>query len=212
MMKITKFGHCCLLIKEETTRILTDPGNLSDGQNAVDGIDIILITHEHADHFHIESLKRVLHNNPSVKVITNTAVGKLLEPLGIRYRIVEHGEKISEQGVLIEGYGNEHAVFHSSLPNVQNTGYFVGNRLFYPGDALTNPDKPVDILALPAVGPWMKFSEGVEYAKLLQPKSCFPVHEAILRSPDFLIQRYGVTLASLGIRFIALGAGQTIEL
>ncbi|MBI2052837.1 MAG: MBL fold metallo-hydrolase, partial [Candidatus Ryanbacteria bacterium] len=28
-MKITKFGHCCLLIKENGVRILTDPGTYS---------------------------------------------------------------------------------------------------------------------------------------------------------------------------------------
>ena len=30
-MKITKYGHCCLLIEVENKRVLTDPGAFSDG-------------------------------------------------------------------------------------------------------------------------------------------------------------------------------------
>lgn len=43
-MKITKFGHCCLLIEEHLLRILTDPGNYNTTPD-VENIDIILITH-----------------------------------------------------------------------------------------------------------------------------------------------------------------------
>lgn len=52
-MKITKFGHCCLLIEENGVRILTDPGTYSTQQSEVKNIDFVLITHEHADHFQL---------------------------------------------------------------------------------------------------------------------------------------------------------------
>src|SRR3990167_7420555 len=54
-MKIKKIGHCCLRIEEQETVILTDPGVFSTLQNEEQGIDIVLITHEHGDHLHIES-------------------------------------------------------------------------------------------------------------------------------------------------------------
>lgn len=37
---------------------------------------------------------------------------------------------------------------HKTLDPVQNTGYFINDKLFYPGDALTNPNKEIEILAL----------------------------------------------------------------
>ncbi len=77
-MKITKFGHCCLLIEEKGVRILTDPGTYSTQQSEVKNIDFVLITHEHADHFHVDSLKALLKNNPQAKVIPN------------KFRMVDH--------------------------------------------------------------------------------------------------------------------------
>lgn len=78
-MKITKLGHCCLIVGTDNLRILTDPGNYSTGQNDAKNIDVILITHEHADHLHLESLIKVLENNPNANIITNQGVGVLLD-------------------------------------------------------------------------------------------------------------------------------------
>src|ERR1044072_7550990 len=78
-MKITKFGHCCLRIEEKGLVILTDPGTYSSLQDEATGIDIVLITHEHADHLHIDSLQKVLTHNPGVRVVCNSAVAKLLD-------------------------------------------------------------------------------------------------------------------------------------
>src|SRR3989338_2705657 len=109
-MRITKLGHCCLVVEitplpaapttpprglgtppraggdggtplvrgDKPVRIMTDPGAWSTRQNEEKGIDYIFITHEHQDHFNIESLKKVLANNPKAKVITNKGVGSSL--------------------------------------------------------------------------------------------------------------------------------------
>ncbi len=147
-MKITKFGHCCLLIEENGVSILTDPGIYSTRQNEVKNIDFVLITHEHADHFHIDSLREILKNNPQAKVITNKSVGAILEKDDITFNIVEDGENLDANGVLIEGFGKDHALMHTSIPPIQNTGYFIANKLFYPGDAFTNPGKQVEVRTL----------------------------------------------------------------
>src|SRR3989344_2343834 len=137
-MKITKFGHCCLLIEENGVRILTDPGTYSTQQSEVKNVDFVLITHEHADHLHIDSLKA------------------LIEKDGIAFSVVEDGQNSDANGVLIEGFRKDHALMHTSISPIQNTGYFIANKLFYPGDAFTNPGKQVEVLALPVAGPWMR--------------------------------------------------------
>jgi L-ascorbate metabolism protein UlaG (beta-lactamase superfamily) len=213
-MYIKKLGHCCLLIKEKALTILTDPGMFTTDQNELSGIDVILITHEHSDHFHVESVKKVLANNPRAKIITNHSVGKLLDKEQIPYTIVAHGNSLIIDSVVVEGFGEKHAQIYSEIPVVENTGYFINNRLFYPGDALYNPERPVDILALPVAGPWIKISEAIEYGLVVKPNHAFPVHDALLTEKALGIfhrhpQKF---LGEAGIEFHALTAGQEIEL
>ncbi len=149
-MKITKLGHCCMLIEIDSLRILTDPGGWSSfKQDNLRAIDLVLITHEHADHLHLESLKKILENNPNSQIITNTSVGKLLTESLIMHEKIEDGESNEFSGVNIEGFGTTHEEIYGEFGLVQNTGYFVGNKFFYPGDSFTNPGKEIEVLALP---------------------------------------------------------------
>ena len=183
-------------------RILTDPGNYSTSQNDAKNIDVVLITHEHQDHLHLDSLKTILVNNPKAKIVTNHSVGNLLAKEGIRYVFLEDGQILEEKGISIEAFGKKHAVMHSAIPQTENTGYFIANKFFYPGDAFTNPRKPIEILALPVAGPWLRLSDGIEYAKELKPKICFPVHDGMLKSIGSTNKLPSVVLEPLGIKFI----------
>lgn len=200
-MKITKLGHCCLLIEEQGLKILTDPGAWSVRQNEVKGVDVVLITHEHPDHYHLESVRTLISNNSEVKIITNKGVGKLLDAEKISYELLEHGGAKDLNGVQVEGHGEKHAIIYKEFGQVINTGYFIANRFFYPGDAFYSPEKPVEILALPVAGPWMKISDAIDYAKALKPKVAFPVHDGQLRfgGPFHLVPQ--AVLSEAGIDF-----------
>ncbi len=209
-MKITKFGHCCLVLEEKGVKILTDPGMFTTAQNEATGIDAVLITHEHADHFHVESLKTVLAHNPTATVITNSAVGALLEKEGIAHLVVGDGEQAEVKGVKIEGAGKEHGKIYGDLPTVENTGYMVAEKFFFPGDNLYNPKRPVDILALPVAGPWLKMSEVIDYAKEVKPRVAFPVHDGF--KPLTVWQKWPADiLPTFGIEFVVIGDGETHE-
>lgn len=190
---------------------MTDPGAWSTLQNEATNIDYIFITHEHQDHFHLESLKTVLKNNPKAKIVTNASVGKLLDAEKISYELLEHGGVKEFSGVHVEGHGGKHAVIYETFGQVQNTGYFFQSRFFYPGDAFFNPKKKVEILALPVAGPWMKISDAVDYARLLKPKICFPVHDGFLKfgGPFHLVPQK--ILPPVGIPFEIISDGETKE-
>ena len=208
-MHIHKLGHCCLVIEVNNKRIMTDPGTFSTLQNEEKNIDIILFTHEHQDHFHLDSMKIVLKNNPQAKIITNTAVGKLLDAEKIPYAVLEHGDSKTEEGILIEGFGEKHAEIYKTWGQVQNTGYFIENKLFYPGDAFVNPGKPVDILALPVAGPWMKISEAIDYVYALKPRIAFPVHDAIMKNPNMFHKLFTMLLPESGVEFVSMVEGDS---
>jgi L-ascorbate metabolism protein UlaG (beta-lactamase superfamily) len=179
-MKILKFGHSCFLVDIDGVRILFDPGSFSKGQNEVKNLNAVFITHSHPDHFDIDSLNSVRQNNPEVKIYTNAGVGEKLVQIGISYVLAEDGWVGDINGVKVEAYGKEHCMVHKSISLIPNTGYFVAEKLFYPGDCLTDPGKEIEILALPITAPWSKVSETVDYLELVKPEKSFPVHDGLL--------------------------------
>jgi len=212
-MNITKFGHCCLLIQVKGVRILTDPGNYNTTPE-VEGIDAILITHEHQDHLHVESLQTVLGKNPVARVFSHAGVGKILDDAGIPYTLISDSETVVVKGVSIESSGSVHACIHHDLPAVQNTGFYIDETLFYPGDSFHNPNKKIAVLALPVAGPWMKLEEAIEYAKLIKPKVVFPVHDGMLRQGIELGPTRRIStllLEPLGIKFVDMTEGSTYD-
>ena len=82
-MKITKYGHACLLVEEGGgASLLIDPGSMSI-LPALSKLDAILITHEHGDHFDIEKIKTIRAEHPEVQILTQVSVGKILDAEGI---------------------------------------------------------------------------------------------------------------------------------
>jgi L-ascorbate metabolism protein UlaG (beta-lactamase superfamily) len=212
-MKIKKIGHCCLLIKTDTLTILTDPGAFSTEQNTITGIDIVLITHEHADHFHVESLQQVLKNNPQAQVITNSGVAKKLTELGIAHTIIEGRNSTIVKEITIEAFDGKHEEIFEQIGQVQNTGYFIANKLFYPGDSFHNPNVPVDVLAVPVAGPWCKIPDAIAYALAVKPKQAFPVHDGMLQK-DRIGGSHKIpekVLAENGIQFVVMHEGDERE-
>jgi L-ascorbate metabolism protein UlaG (beta-lactamase superfamily) len=201
-MKIRKLGHCCLVIETNGKRIMTDPGSYTvDEQVKEKNIDLVLITHEHGDHLHVESLKKILVNNPRAVIITNSGVGKLLDEANIKYEIFE-GKKIKEfLGVELEAHDCRHEEIFEEYGQVQNTGYFIDKKLFYPGDSFYNPGKPVEILALPVAGPWTRIKDFLKYALDVKPEVCFPVHDGGLKSTELTYKLAKMFLTKSGIIF-----------
>jgi L-ascorbate metabolism protein UlaG (beta-lactamase superfamily) len=210
-MKITKLGHCCLLIETKGKRIVTDPGSFTIEASAkLTDIDYILFTHEHQDHYHVDSLKTLLQNNPKAVVYSNNSVSELLKNEGIKHIEVNHSDTVLLGEISVMGIGEKHANMHSSIPSSSNMGYMIDERLWYPGDAFTDPKRPVEILALPVSGPWMKLAEAIDYAIMLNPKVAFPVHDAIrFGSSHTLTARI---LKEKGIQFEVMVEGGGISL
>lgn len=212
-MHIKKLGHCCLVIETGRKRIMTDPGSFSSGMETETNIDIVLITHEHGDHVHIPALKEILTCNPTATVVGNSAVAKLLDAENIPCVVLEGTAAAEVAGVPLEAYDCKHEEIFEEIGQVQNTGYFITRRLFYPGDSFANPQKPVDILALPVAGPWCKLPDAIRYAIAVKPNKAFPVHDAILK-PELIGSAHrvpGVVLPQHHIEFVPLVAGESAD-
>ncbi|GAB3399333.1 MBL fold metallo-hydrolase [Flindersiella endophytica] len=175
-MRLRKLGHSCLLVEESDSRILFDPGCFSEGLEGLEGLSGILVTHNHEDHLDPARLRMVLDANPDARVICDKASADVLHECGVTATTAHSGDSF-DVGMAVGVYGREHAVIHPDLPNLPNVGYLLADRFFFAGDALTVPDSPVEILAVPVSAAWMKVSEVVDWLRTVHPRTAIPVHD-----------------------------------
>ncbi len=217
-MKITKIGHCCLQVdinkNGNDVRILTDPGNFSDGQNSIEYVDAVLITHEHADHMHLPSLQQIMLNNPEVVVYANESTGNILQTEGVEFELFGEGSEIDIKGVSVKTWNTDHADVYDGIEPVLNTVLFIEDTLLYPGDAFWIPEFTVNTLALAVAGPWCKTRDVIEYAKAVNPRICFPVHDGVLHEqngePFYRVAQNFIEPA--GIEFRDIRNGESLEI
>ncbi|MFE4206821.1 MBL fold metallo-hydrolase [Streptomyces goshikiensis] len=179
-MKLTKRLHSCVQLEKDGRVLVIDPGAFSESDAGL-GADALLVTHEHPDHYDEGRLRAALDANPAAALWTLRSVAEKLAPAYPgRVHTVGHGDAFTAAGFEVQVHGELHAVIHPDIPRVTNVGYLVEGSLFHPGDALTVPDAPVDILMLPVHAPWNKVAEVIDYLREVKPRRAIDVHDAYL--------------------------------
>ena len=173
-MKITKFGHSCLLVEmpapvNRTT--LFDPGVYSSVDvSSLRYLDDIVITHGHPDHFDLKTIKELVAKFPSVHI---TAPDEVVSRL--------NSESIPATSAASEGivfFDSPHEVVRPLLNSdpPQEVGVHYLDVLSHPGDSHSfNETKAV--LALPVQAPWGSTVDAVVLGLRLKPKYIIPVHD-----------------------------------
>jgi L-ascorbate metabolism protein UlaG (beta-lactamase superfamily) len=211
-MMLTKLGHSCVRLRKDDRTLVIDPGGLTPEEDALEGAEAVLITHEHFDHFVADRLRRAAAEDPRLAVYTCGAVAKDLEDLGGRVRAVGDGDSLTVAGFDVAVAGRRHEVVHPDVPPVENVGFLIDGEVFHPGDAFTVLNAPT--LLVPGQAPWMKAPEMIEYLRAVAPRRAIAVHDGLLN--DFGLGLVESQLTAEGERqhadFRRLRPGESIDL
>lgn len=208
MTSITWWGHATVTVRDSGVRVLTDPlltrrvGHLRRRRGAVPPpeavqVDLVLVSHLHADHLHVPSLAKLL---PGTGVVIPR--GSLRAVPGLRrLRSLEFVEAVPGVPVRVGSLlvtavpaahdGRRWPVGPQRVPALgyvvrgESTTYFAGDTTLY--DGMGSAVGPCDIALLP-VGGWgpnlgpghLDARGAARLLELLAPRYAVPIHYGTL--------------------------------
>lgn len=174
---LTKHHHACVTLASGDTRILVDPGSLGEAPS-IEGIDAILITHDHFDHVRPELIAQALAEGIPVWLPADAAGRLGLEGEGVH--LAEHGDAFAVGSIKVSVLGDEHAPLHPTKAGPQNRAYLVDGRILITGDEHADAPGPVDVLITPADAPWLRSVDLISYIQRLTPRLVIGVHDGLV--------------------------------
>jgi L-ascorbate metabolism protein UlaG (beta-lactamase superfamily) len=209
-MRLTKFGHACVRLDDGDGVLVIDPGMFTEPA-ALDGVDAVLITHEHADHLDVDALAEALGKRPAVTVHAHPAVVAKLGALDGVVTEVNSGDDFTAASFRVRAFGGWHAEIHPELPRVPNLGFLVNESVYHPGDSFDVPQGVhVDTLFVPVSGPWLKLADSVEFVRAIAPRRAYALHDGLLNHAGYQVTDANMSrLTNCG--YARLEPGTTIE-
>jgi L-ascorbate metabolism protein UlaG (beta-lactamase superfamily) len=184
-MKLTHLGHACLLVETDTSRLLIDPGTMSQFADLAE-LDAVLVTHQHPDHLDVARLAALLAANPGAQLVVDgdTAACASISTGLPAAQVVRPGDRLTFGATTVDVLGGLHAAVYGAVPGCTNAGYLIDDgAMFHPGDSFFVPTQDVDVLAVAIDGPWLKLSEAVDCVRAVDPRVAVPIHEGETTDP-----------------------------
>ncbi|HUI10656.1 MAG TPA: MBL fold metallo-hydrolase [Bacteroidota bacterium] len=182
-VEITFVGHATVMLRWAGKTIDVDPWTRLPGFAGLPAADLVLVTHEHFDHFDTAAIARV--RTPSTVLLLTAKCAEQISG-GI---VMKNGEVKKVLGMIVEAvpaYNLVHkrpdgAPFHAKG---EGNGYILTigrTRIYFAGDTENTPEmealKDINIAFLPMNLPYTMTPEMVaEAAKAFKPKVLYPYH------------------------------------
>ena len=182
-LKVTFIGHASLMFQFGGKVIHIDPVSQFGDYAKLPKADLILATHDHFDHFDLDTIKKISKSGTTV-VLTPLCAAKLAGGT-----VLKNGEEATVDGIRIEAvpaYNLVHmrspgAPYH---PKGAGNGYiltFGDKRVYIAGDTENIPEmknlKSIDYAFLPMNLPYTMTPEMVaDAARMFRPKVLYPYH------------------------------------
>jgi len=182
-LKITFIGHGTLMFTFGGKIIHVDPVSEYADYSRLPKASLILITHEHQDHFDSKALE-ILRTDKTQLVLTETCAAKVTGGT-----VMKNGDVKTVEGLKIEAFPAYNLVHMRSPgapfhPKGAGNGYIItfgDKRIYVAGDTENTPEmkalKDIDIAFLPMNLPYTMTPEMVaDAAKAFKPKILYPYH------------------------------------
>lgn len=182
-LKITFIGHGTLMFSFGGKVIHIDPVSSETDYTKLPKADLILITHEHGDHFDLKAVE-ILRKGATSIIITENCSKKFKDGI-----VMKNGDTKTVEGLNIEAIPAYNIVqkrdtgqpFH---PKGEGNGYiitFSDKKVYIAGDTENTPEmkklKNIDVAFLPMNLPYTMTPEMVaDAAKAFKPKILYPYH------------------------------------
>lgn len=180
-MKLTHFGHSCVLVEANGTTLLIDPGVYSAGFESLTGLDAILVTHQHPDHVDRDRLAALTRANPGATLVLEPETAALLEKPDSG---LAAGSAAAIGSAEVTAHGGVHAPNHDKIPPLGNVGFLIqpqaGPSFFHPGDCYDAVPDHVDVLGLPLNAPWARMRETLAFLDAVRADIVIPIHDGLL--------------------------------
>ena len=179
-VSVTLYGHASLRFAYHGMMIYVDPVAEFVGDGKLEKADLILVTHDHDDHFDSALIARL--SKPGTEVVAN-------EPCVERLKwghALANGQRISVLGVGIEAVpayntSKEKLQFH---PKGRDNGYVItlgSERVYVAGDTEDIPElsalKEIDVAFLPVNLPYtMTVAQLAHAIAMVSPRIAYPYH------------------------------------
>lgn len=177
--------HASMVIETPGGVIYVDPVGGAEKYANYPAPNLILITHEHGDHFDLPTLEGL----PEVRLITNPAVFDMIpQPMQEHATSVANGDTVEVLDLQIEAIPaynttEDRTQYH---PKDRDNGYVLtigGKRFYIAGDTEPTPDMlaltDIEVAFLPMNLPYtMTIEQAAEAVATFKPRTVFPYHHS----------------------------------
>lgn len=182
-LKVTFIGHASLMFQFGGKVIYCDPVGQFGDFTGLPKADLVLISHEHGDHFDLETIKKISKSGTTL-VMTPLCASKLAGGI-----VLKNGEEKTVDGIRIEAVP-AYNIIHMRSPGMPYHPKGVGNgyvltfgdkRVYVAGDTENIPEMKglgsIDYAFLPMNLPYTMTPEMVaDAARMVKPKILYPYH------------------------------------
>lgn len=192
--EFTRYVQSTFKVKGSSKVIWIDPIMVNAEQIGADKADLILVTHEHGDHFNVDSINAA--SKPGTQLVCNNSgmVNRLRGNVSASVHVMKEGDALDVAGLhimAVAGYNDYHP--RNQGANSYNVGYVFtlgGAQLLHTGDTgLVNEFGQVgrlDLAMLPIGGTYtMDEAEAARaVTQLLKPRIAIPMHYGFATGGD----------------------------